>query len=244
MSPHILSVSCTRTPGTPVLTLVEPHIAISGRETAEAVEPAGETSACKVLTLRPGETLFREGDTRSHVYRVEQGALCLFKSRADGTQDIFEFAFPGDLVGLGYLDSHVSGAQAAVATSLICLSRTALDPSAERNARSRARLTAAIEREVTFLRESLLRSGHPNPLERVAALFVTLSRFNAYEGREPTMITDSLKCGVVAGYLNMSVDELAAQLSEMEARGLIEPCAKGLRLKDLDGLEKIADRPL
>jgi CRP/FNR family transcriptional regulator, anaerobic regulatory protein len=244
MSPHILSVSCTRTPGTPVLTLVEPHIAISGRETAEAVEPAGETSDCEVLTLRPGETLFREGDTRSHVYRVEQGALCLFKSRADGTQDIFEFAFPGDLVGLGYLDSHVSGAQAAVATSLICLSRTALDPSAERNARSRARLTAAIEREVTFLRESLLRSGHPNPLERVAALFVTLSRFNAYEGREPTMITDSLKCGVVAGYLNMSVDELAAQLSEMEARGLIEPCAKGLRLKDLDGLEKIADRPL
>jgi len=244
MSPHILSVSCTRTPGTPVLTLVEPHIAISGRETAEAVEPAGETSDCELLTLRPGETLFREGDTRSHVYRVEQGALCLFKSRADGTQDIFEFAFPGDLVGLGYLDSHVSGAQAAVATSLICLSRTALDPSAERNARSRARLTAAIEREVTFLRESLLRSGHPNPLERVAALFVTLSRFNAYEGREPTMITDSLKCGVVAGYLNMSVDELAAQLSEMEARGLIEPCAKGLRLKDLDGLEKIADRPL
>ena len=227
-----------------MLTLVEPHIAISGRETAEAVEPAGETSDCEVLTLRPGETLFREGDIRSHVYRVEQGALCLFKSRADGTQDIFEFAFPGDLVGLGYLDSHVSGAQAAVATSLICLSRTALDPSAERNARSRARLTAAIEREVTFLRESLLRSGHPNPLERVAALFVTLSRFNAYEGREPTMITDSLKCGVVAGYLNMSVDELAAQLSEMEARGLIEPCAKGLRLKDLDGLEKIADRPL
>ncbi|HUJ38348.1 MAG TPA: Crp/Fnr family transcriptional regulator, partial [Hyphomicrobium sp.] len=144
----------------------------------------------------------------------------------------------------GYLDSHVSGAQAAIETSLTCLSRTALDPSAERSARSRARLTAAIEREVTFLRESLLRNGHPSPLERVAALFITLSRYNAYEGREPTLITDSLKCGVVAGYLNMSVGELAAQLSEMEVRGLIEPCAKGMRLKDLDGLEKIADRPL
>jgi len=227
-----------------VLTLVESHTAITGRESAKALEPAGKTDECEVLTLRSGETLFREGDARSHVYRVERGALCLFKSRADGTQDIFEFAFPGDLVGLGCLDSHVSGAQAAIETSLTCLSRTALDPSAERSARSRARLTAAIEREVTFLRESLLRSGHPSPLERVAALFITLSRYNAYEGREPTLITDSLKCGVVAGYLNMSVGELAAQLSEMEARGLIEPCAKGLRLKDLDGLEKIADRPL
>jgi CRP/FNR family transcriptional regulator, anaerobic regulatory protein len=227
-----------------VLIHVEPHSAIARRETAKAVEPVATAAGCDVRTLAAGETLFREGDTRSYVYRVERGALCLFKSRADGTQDIFEFAFPGDLVGLGYLDSHVSGAQAAMETSLICLSRTALDPSAERNARSRARLTAAIEREVMFLKESLLRGGHPSPLERVAALFVTLSHYNAYEGREPTLITDSLKCGVVAGYLNMSVNQLAAQLAEMEARGLIELCEKGLRLKDLDALEKIVDRPL
>jgi CRP/FNR family transcriptional regulator len=244
MSPHILRAFGTRTLAPPVLTLVEPHNAVSGRESAKALVPAGDAGDCEVLTLRPGQTLFREGDTRSHVYRVERGALCLYKNRVDGTQDIFEFAFPGDLVGLGYLDSHVCGAQAAMETSIICLSRTQLDPAAERNARARARLTAAIEREVNYLKESLLRGEHPSALERVAALFVTLSRYNAYEGREPTLITDSLKCGVVAGYLNMSVDELAAQLSAMEARGLIELCAKGLRLKDLDGLEKIADGPL
>jgi CRP/FNR family transcriptional regulator len=244
MSPHILRAFGTRTLAPPVLTLVEPHNAVSGRESAKALVPAGDAGDCEVLTLRPGQTLFREGDARSHVYRVERGALCLYKNRIDGTQDIFEFAFPGDLVGLGYLDSHVCGAQAAMETSIICLSRTALDPAAERNARTRARLTAAIEREVNYLKESLLRGEHPSALERVAALFVTLSRYNAYEGREPTLITDSLKCGVVAGYLNMSVDELAAQLTAMEARGLIEPCAKGLRLKDLDCLEKIADGPL
>jgi len=227
-----------------VLILAEPHSTIARRESAKAAEPMAAATDCDVRTLAAGETLFREGDARSHVYRVERGALCLFKNRADGTQDIFEFAFPGDLVGLGYLDNHVSGAQAAMETSLVCLSRTGLDPAAERNARSRSRLTAAIEREVTFLKESLLRSGASGLLERVAALFVTLSHYNAYEGREPALITDSLKCGVVAGYLNMSVDQLAAQLAEMEARGLIEPCAKGLRLKDLDALERIADRPL
>jgi CRP/FNR family transcriptional regulator, anaerobic regulatory protein len=227
-----------------VLTLVESQTAVSGRESAKALVPAGVAGDYELLTLRPGQALFREGDARSHVYRVERGALCLYKNRPDGSQDIFEFAFPGDLVGLGYLDSHVCGAQAAMETSLVCLPRTALEPSTERNARSRARLTAAIEREVNYLKESLLHGEHPSALQRVAALFVTLSRYNAYEGREPTLITDSLKCGVVAGYLNMSVDELAAQLTAMEARGLIEPCAKGLRLKDLDGLEKVADGPL
>jgi CRP/FNR family transcriptional regulator len=68
-----------------------------------------------------------------------------------------------------------------------------------------------------------------------------LSRYNAYEGRDPTLVTDSLKCGVVAGYLNMTVDQLAAQLAELERRGLIEPCDRGLRLKNLDALERLAD---
>ncbi len=69
-------------------------------------------------TLAAGEMLFREGEARSHVYRVEKGSICLFKQRADGSQDVIEFAFPGDLVGLGYLDNHVSGAQATMETSL------------------------------------------------------------------------------------------------------------------------------
>ena len=107
--------------------------------------------------------------------------------------------------------------------------------------RMRGRLTAAIEREVAYLKDSLVAVGKPSPLQRIAALFVTLSRNNAYEGRRPDIITDSLTCGVVAGYLGMSVDQLATRLSELEARGLIEPCAKGLRLLDMDALESLAD---
>ncbi len=195
-----------------------------------------------VRTLSPGEVLFREGDARSHVFRVETGALCLYKSLPDGTQNVLEFAFPGDLVGIGYLDSHVSGAQATVETSLSCLPRTAFDPSTEVNAPARARLTTAIEREVAFLKELLTQNVRPGPVQRVAALFTTLSRFNAYEGRDPSVITDLLTCGVVAGYLDMSLDLLQAQLAELEARGLVEPCAKGLRLKDIDALERLGDR--
>ena len=77
--------------------------------------------------------------------------------------------------------------------------------------------------------------------DSVAALFATLSRYNGYEGRDPAVITDSLKCGVAAGHLGMSVDALAQQLAELEARGLIEPCDKGLRLLDVDALERLVD---
>lgn len=199
-------------------------------------------SADSHRALSAGEYLFREGDPRVHVYRIEKGSVCLFRQRADGQQDVLEFAFPGDLVGLGYLDSHVASAQATMDTSLICLQRTSVEPAQEKSPEGTGRLTAAIEREVAFLNGAQRRSVIAKPLGRVAALFVTLARCNAYEGRDPTLLTDSLSCGVVAGYLNMSVDELAHWLTELKARGLVEACERGLRLKNLHELEQLAEK--
>jgi CRP/FNR family transcriptional regulator, anaerobic regulatory protein len=214
-----------------MLTLIDPS-------TLEARTRSADSS---FRLLSAGEILFREGDPRSHVYRLEKGAICLFRERAGGIRDVIEFAFPGDLVGLGYHDSHVSGAQATMDTSLICLPRTVIEPMLERPASNVARLTTAIEREVGFLREAQKRTAAAMPIGRIAALFVTLARCNAYEGRDPTVLTDSLSCGVVAGYLDMSVDELAHWLSELKHRDLVETSDRGLRLKNLDELERIAD---
>jgi CRP/FNR family transcriptional regulator len=224
-----------------VLTPVESHSPVVLRQSAETAMPAASRTGGEEITLAAGEILFREGDPRRFVYRVETGALCLYRSRPDGGQDVLEFAFPGDLVGIGYLDSHVAAAQATMVTSLACLPREAHDPAAEQSTRARSRLTASIEREVAFLKDALVNRARPEPLRRVAALFVTLSRQNGYEGRDPDVIVDSLKCGTVAGHLGMSVDALAQELAELEARGLIEPCDKGLRLLDVDTLMRLAD---
>lgn len=218
-----------------MLTLVE---SLGKNAPRESELDAGD----ELRTLAAGEALFREGEERSNVYRVESGALCLYRALADGTQDVLEFAFPGDLVGLGYLDNHVATAQATVETRVSVMDRAiALDPAFEKSLRGKGRLTAAIEREVTYLQDSLAEMQRPSPVQRVAALFVTLSRNNAYEGRDPSVLTDSLECGVVAGYLGMNLDQLAALLSELEARGLVEASDGGLHLKDLTALESLAD---
>ncbi|MCK9910823.1 hypothetical protein MXD81_16870, partial [Microbacteriaceae bacterium K1510] len=100
-------------------------------------------------------------------------------------------------------------------TSLTCLPRTEGEPVIERTIANTSRLAAAIEREVAFLSEAQRRSFIAKPLGRIAALFVTLARGNVYEGRDPAVITDSLTCGVVAGFLNMTVDELGYWLAEL-----------------------------
>lgn len=227
-----------------MLHVIDLRTAKTSSKTTEATEAppldAGEPER-DVRTLSAGEFLFHEGEARGHVFRVESGGLCLYKTLPDGTRDVLEFAFTGDHVGLGYLDNHVATAQATTETSLTCLPRAALEPVTDKGPRFKTGDSTEIEAESAVHRDALVHAGEPRPIERIAALFVTLSRCNGYEGRAPEIITDSLKCGVVAGYLNMSLDHLAAQLAELEAQGLIEPAANGLRLTDLAALEKLAD---
>ena len=113
-----------------MLTLVEPP------STSESARPSADepkaVAGNELRTLAAGEVLFREGDPRSHVYRVETGAICLLQvpPRRHAGRD--RVRLPWRPLGLGYLDSHVSGAQATMETQLSCLPRSALEPTLER----------------------------------------------------------------------------------------------------------------
>jgi hypothetical protein len=111
-------------------------------------------------------------------------------------------------------------------------------------------LKGAIEFPITQAQRAADRSqaceiielGASAPIERVAALFVVLSRGNTYEGRPSNIIDDAVKCGVVADYLGLSVDSLARILVELEELGLIESCPpSAIRLNDIAALEQLAD---
>ncbi|MEI9901667.1 MAG: hypothetical protein WDN31_17885 [Hyphomicrobium sp.] len=45
----------------------------------------------------------------------------------------------------------------------------------------------------------------------------------------------------MAGYLDMTVDELAHLLADLRARNLVEASDKGLRLTNLTELERLSD---
>jgi CRP/FNR family transcriptional regulator len=195
-----------------------------------------------VRRLSQGEVLFRAGDRKTHVYRVESGCLCVYEHHSAERRVVAEFAFGGDFLGLGYLENHTRSARAMGETRITCLPSSAVDRIVEANPLARDRLKQAIDEEFEFVRDGLVRSGRRNPIERLAAFFVALSRSNSYEGRIPNIIADSVKCGVVASYLALSVETLARMLVELEERGLIEYCTpSGLRLKDIAALEQLAD---
>jgi hypothetical protein len=82
---------------------------------------------------------------------------------------------------------------------------------------------------------------HAEPLARIAALLISISRNNVYEGRDPKVMPDSLTSGFVADLLGIEIDDLAAQLMELQRRGLVDSEGSTLRLKDMAALERLAD---
>jgi CRP/FNR family transcriptional regulator, anaerobic regulatory protein len=218
------------------LTRVEPFFSHS-----EAGSPDVEPEHRARRTLNANEFLFQAGDLRKQVFRVESGAICLYEGGGSDRKSVVEFLFPGDFVGLGFLEKHGFNARALLETSVECLT---LDSAAEvirNNAKAKTKLAGVIEREFEIRREELRGAGQRQPVERVAALLVTSARTNVQEGRAPDLIEDSWRCGVIADLLRLSLDELTALLVELERRGLITATANGLRLQDIAVLEALAD---
>ena len=175
-----------------------------------------------VCTLSTGEPLFREGDRRAHLYRISAGVICVYRTRIDRSHDVIEFVFPGDVLGLGYLDHHINWARALVETRVQCLPLTALDDLLKYDHRAKKRRAETLQREFAYRRDLLINAIQRNSVGRLAAFFLSVSRLNKNEGRDPSIIINSLKCGIVADWLGLDLNALGDALVELEKKGLIE----------------------
>jgi CRP/FNR family transcriptional regulator len=204
------------------------------------LNPAVLGSGVVLQTVKTSEILFQAGDDRA-LYRVERGAICHYMLWADGRHDVIEFAFPGDIIGLGHLRRHVSTAQAMVDTVVSLVSSDDLEDAMDNDDRLSFRLASAIEREFDHLRDQALASKEPPAEKRVANFLLALSSLNGPEGRDRDLISDEITAGFVAEKLDLSIDKLGAALLSLKKHGAVKETAAGLRIVDANALQKLAN---
>ena len=225
-------------------------IPVRAKHTLSANQNSKMASACQVeestgwgRRLAPKEVLFRVGDRRTCVYRVETGAICLYEPRWNDERSIIDFAFPGDYVGLGFLETQSCTASAICECRVRCIPWDQLDSAVVGNPGVQQKLHEATEREFELRRASIVQRGQEDAIERVAAFLSVLSHNNSLEGRDPHLIGDSMECGIAADYLGLSVEKLGALLVELKKRGLIDLCPdKSLRILDIKALQDLAEQ--
>lgn len=188
------------------------------------------------------EFLYAEGDTVSHLYRIETGSIALFKVLNDGRRQILGFAYAGDLIGLGAEREHVMNAQTIKPTRVRCLPIGLIRQAAAKDPALALKLYQAIAEDLAATRDLLLTTGQRNALERVAGFLVAFSRRNDRNGDDPTSIQLPMTRTDIGDFLGLTIETVSRTFTKLKLQQLIElPQCSHVQLLDIDRLERLAE---
>jgi CRP/FNR family transcriptional regulator len=215
------------------------HIAAGARSATGFEQSLAHASLRRVEAK---EFLFAEGDPTTHLFRVETGAISLYKVLADGRRQVVGFAYPGDLIGLGAQGEHVMNAQAIKPTRLRCLPVATLHQSAAKDPTLGFKLYEALARELAATRDLMLTTGQRSATERVVGFLLALSRRNVRNGQDPAVFELPMTRADIGDFLGLTIETVSRTFTKLKTLGLIElPQSNRVKLVDIDALEGLAE---
>ncbi len=209
------------------------------RPVADALSERFEVAGVRPVAAK--EHLFCEGDQATHVYRVEAGHICIYRTMTDGRRQVIDFAYPGDVIGLGALGEHAANAQATVKTQVRCLPIATLNELAQSDPRVGMKLYEALSRELLAARELLFTVSQRTASERLASFLLGLSRRNARRGENADEIVLPMTRSDIADFLGLTIETVSRTFTKFRHDGLIdlEQCIL-VTIRDMEALEELA----
>jgi CRP/FNR family transcriptional regulator, anaerobic regulatory protein len=198
-------------------------------------------SRAPVRAITAKEHAFTEGDPRTHLFRVESGAVCLYKVMPDGRRQVLGFAYPGDLIGFGARAEYPFNAQATQPTQLRSLSWGTVESTARNNAALGLKLYEAISNELAAAHDLLLTTGQRSALERVAAFLLAMSRRVVRNGQDGTIIDLPMTRADIGDFLGLTIETVSRTFTKLRQQGIID-LAQSVRVQllDIGALEALA----
>jgi CRP/FNR family transcriptional regulator len=185
-----------------------------------------------IRKLESKEHVFCEGDPRIHVFKVEEGVIAIYKTLCDGRRRIIDFAYPGDLIGLGVLGEHILSAQATCPAKVRCLSASALEGLAETDATLALKLYKAVCQELAATRSLLVTVGQRSAVERVASFLLALHRKAPSEANDT--VTLAMRRSDIADLLGLTIETVSRTLTKLRSLGVIDVEQGGTTVKLCD----------
>lgn len=130
------------------------------------------------VVLRPGDTLFHEGDHLESFYTVLEGMGARYKTLEDGARQLINFILPGDVVGLSgsMTGEAMASAEASTAMRLCRFRRSRLGELFRTQPERGYGLTWIAAVEEHFLGETIATLGQRNGPARVAWALLRLDQ--------------------------------------------------------------------
>ena len=197
----------------------------------------------RVSTLKVGAALFRSGQARAFVYRIETGVMMVSSGGNERTPRSFNLAEPGDFVGLGFIEHHTSSAFAMTDCVVRGYSPSEFAQLAEREPALREQESAAIAKEFDLRKAKCLEeAARKTTAQRLAGYLLVVARMNTMDGRPADIVPESISCDFLTNLFDVSLDDLAAATKALHKVKLIELDDQDRAvIADFDGLEDFSN---
>ncbi len=227
--------------------VMQPEVQTVSYDTPQPRNAAADLLArrCGTGQLRIFEAkdhVFREGDPVSNVYLVEAGHVCIYRTLADGRRHVIDFAYPGDIVGLGAIGEHANNAQATARSRVRCLPIAALQQAIREDGRLGLKLCEALSRELIASRELLFTVSQRTAGERLASFLIGLSRRNERNGADRSEFVLPMTRADIADFLGLTIETVSRTFTKLRGDGMIDLAQSVLvTITDYDGLSALAE---
>lgn len=183
------------------------------------------------VTLHTPETeIYAQGDKSGTLYRVEFGAVRIYRLMSDGRRQVVAFHIAGETFGFEGAKVHSFFAECIVSTGL-----TTVD--VDGDGRYSASLMELALKEMVRAQEHLLVVGKQCALEKLAVFLVDLAKRQGDSDRIdiPMTRTD------IGDYLGMTIETVSRNLSKLKAEGVVRlNSSRSIEIVKPDRLQRLA----
>ncbi len=193
-----------------------------------------------VKALTPHDQLFREGEEKTNIYQVLEGAFVLYRLLPNGRRQVTGFAVKGDMVGLGAGTCHRCSAEASGPAKVRALPAIALHRMADEDSHLGMRLYDAMSQELAATQDLLMTVGRLNAAERIATFLLSLSERNARAMRPTDRIELPMTRCDIADFLGLTTETVSRTLTKLANSKIISRHQGHIRILDKEALEDVA----
>ncbi len=173
-----------------------------------------------IRKVAANETLWCEGEERSHIFIVRSGAICFSRMLPDGRRIVLGFAYPGDVIGIGS-DFHYCDAQTVQATRLEAIPASSFKRAIVEDPSFGKQASAAVNQALDAAYQHVVVISKLSANERLASFLIALSDRNDKHGLSPLSIVLPMRRVDIADYLGLTIETVSRTFTIFRNAGLI-----------------------
>lgn len=198
------------------------------------------SSIVMAQTFDAGETLFFEGDPAGNLYNVTEGCVRLSKLLPDGRRQVTGFLFPGDFLGLAYVENYAFTAEAVTDLRVCIFPRGRFQALLDDFPALEKRLLGMASNELAAAQDQILLLGRKSAKEKVATFLLNLAKRQAATMGENTLRLPMTR-NDIADCIGLTTETVSRTFTKLTEEGLIAlKTPHEVLLNGLDGLHDLA----